>query len=91
MSLVTKITDLSSRISAEFKARSWTYYVSTWTSAPSLLGSATVSSTLGTVYSYTLAGTTRYRFVPDIYDASKDAFYTSFTNGTLTGLIVKRG
>ncbi len=65
----------------------WTYYATTWTAEPTL----NASITGGDVYDYTLDGVTRYRFVPTTYDATQDAFYTSFSNPTLSGLIVARG
>lgn len=65
----------------------WTYYATTWTVEPSL----NTAITGGEVYNYTLNGTTRYRFVPTTYDATQDAFYTTFSNPTLSGLIVARG
>ncbi len=68
-------------------AATWNYYVTTWSVEPTSLGTITG----GEVFSYTLDGTTRYRFVPDPYDATTDAFYTTFDSGILTGLIVARG
>ena len=65
----------------------WTYYATTWSVEPSL----NTAITGGEVYNYTLDGTTRYRFVPTTYDATQDAFYTTFNNPTLSGLIVARG
>lgn len=65
----------------------WIYLVSTWSTEPTL----SASITGGDVYTYTLDGTTRYRFVPTAYDPAQDAFYTTFTAGTLSGLIVARG
>jgi hypothetical protein len=67
--------------------KTWEYYVTNWTTEPVLLESITG----GDVYSYTLDGTTRYRFVPSTYDATQDAFYTSYSSPTLSGLIVTRG
>lgn len=65
----------------------WTYYATTWSVEPTL----NTSITGGDVYDYTLDGTTRYRFVPTVYDATEDAFYSTFSNPTLSGLIVTRG
>lgn len=65
----------------------WSYYATTWSVEPTL----NTTITGGTVYDYTLDGTTRYRFVPTVYDATEDAFYTTFGGGLLTGLIVSRG
>ena len=65
----------------------WTYYATTWTTEPTFVETITG----GDVYSYTLDGTTRYRFVPTTYDATEDAFYTTFSTPNLSGLIVARG
>lgn len=65
----------------------WTYYATTWTTEPTFVEAITG----GDVYSYTLDGTTRYRFVPTTYDATEDAFYTIFSTPTLSGLIIARG
>ena len=72
------------RIEAE---TSWEYYATNWTTAPSLAG----STAAGDVYAYTLSGTTRYRLVPTTYSAAQDAFYSTFSGGVLSGLIVTRG
>lgn len=65
----------------------WDFLVTTWTTEPTFV----VNITGGSVYSYILDAVTRYRFVPTTYDATEDAFYTTFINPTLTGLIVTRG
>ena len=65
----------------------WEYLVSNWSSEPTL--NAAIPG--GEVYNYTLNGTTRYRFVPSVYDPAQDAFYATFTSGTLSNLIVTRG
>jgi len=65
----------------------WSYYVTMWSIEPTL----NTSITGGDVYDYTLDGVTRYRFVPTIYDANEDAFYTTFSGGLLTGLVASRG
>jgi len=65
----------------------WNYLAITWSAEPSFVESITG----GDVYSYTLDGTTRYRFVPTTYDATQDAFYSTFVTPTLSGLIVARG
>lgn len=65
----------------------WIYLVSTWSTEPTL----SASITGGDVYTYTLDGTTRYRFVPTVYNATQDAFYTTFIAGVLSGLIIARG
>jgi hypothetical protein len=66
---------------------SWMFYVTTWSTAPAFVETITG----GSVYSYTLDATTRYRFVPDPYDATTDAFYSSYTSPTLAGLLATRG
>ncbi len=65
----------------------WVFYATTWSTEPTL----NTSIAGGDVYDYTLDGTTRYRFVPSTYDATEDAFYSTFSGGLLTGLIVARG
>lgn len=66
---------------------SWMYYTTTWSIPPMFIENITG----GSVYSYTLEGTTRYRFVPSPYSAGADAFYSEFSSPTLSGLIVTRG
>jgi len=65
----------------------WDFLATTWTTEPTFVEAITG----GSVYSYTLDGTTRYRFVPSTYDATEDAFYTTFTSPTLSGLLIARG
>ena len=65
----------------------WGYYVQHWSAEPTL--NQAIAG--GDVYDYTLDGTTRYRFVPTTYDPAQDAFYTTFTLGVLSGLLVTRG
>lgn len=65
----------------------WVFFATTWSIEPAFVENITG----GSVYSYTLDGTTRYRFVPTTYDATEDAFYTTFVTPTLSGLIVTRG
>lgn len=65
----------------------WNYFATTWSVEPSQVG--TTGS--GVVYSYELDGTTRYRFVPNTYDSSQDAFYSGWDGTSLTGLIIARG
>jgi hypothetical protein len=74
---------------SRFEEFTWSYLKDTWTVEPSI----TASITGGDVYSYTLKGVTRYRFVPTTspYDATLDAFYTTFTGGVLSGLIATKG
>jgi hypothetical protein len=45
----------------------------------------------GEVFSYTYDSITRYRFVPNPYSATGDAFYETFSGGVLTDIIVARG
>lgn len=44
----------------------------------------------GDVYSYDDGTTQRYRLVPSPYDATLDAFYASFSAGTLSTLLISR-
>ena len=68
----------------------WSFLKEQWTTEPTLVGRAT-SPVAGDVYSYTLAGVTRFRLVPDAYTPAEDAFYSSFSAGACTGLITRRG
>lgn len=70
----------------------WVYYKDTWTTTPTVIATTTTAPT-GDVWSYTLNGVTRYRFVPTTYDPTLDAFYSTWNAGTstLSGLIVTRG
>ncbi len=68
-------------------APTWDFYATNWTTEPTFVENITG----GAVYSYTLDAVTRYRFVPSPYDAALDAFYTSYSSPTLSGLIVTRG
>tara|TARA_R110002012_G_scaffold284722_1_gene475600 strand:- start:517 stop:1131 length:615 start_codon:yes stop_codon:yes gene_type:complete len=65
----------------------WEYLVYNWSSEPTL-NTAIVG---GDVYDYELDGVTRYRFVPNPYDSTQDAFYSDFDGTNLTNLIVTRG
>lgn len=65
----------------------WSYYATTWSASPEFVASVAG----GDVYAYTLSGVTRYRLVPEPYNAASDAFYSSFSAGVLSGLIVSRG
>lgn len=69
----------------------WHYYASQWSVEPVEVGVSTISSQPGTVWEYELDSVTRYRFVPDTYDATLDGFYSSYSSPTLSGLIVTRG
>lgn len=80
-------THTSSDITDLTTGPTWDYYVTNWSTPPTQIASITG----GVVLSYTLDGITRYRFVPSSYDPTDDAFYTTFTNPTLSGLIVARG
>lgn len=66
---------------------SWSFLSSTWSSEPAILASITG----GNVYTYSLSGVNRYRFVPSPYTASNDSFYSNFDGVNLTGFIVSRG
>lgn len=70
-----------------FGEGTWSFFATTWSTSPTLNSLITG----GSVYNYTLKGTTRYRFVPSTYTASADAFYSTFSAGTLSGLLIARG
>lgn len=65
----------------------WEYLVYNWSSEPTL--NTTIIG--GNVYNYELDGVTRYRLVPNPYDATQDAFYADFDGTNLTNLITTRG
>jgi hypothetical protein len=87
----TVLTSAGSEVAPEFSTLSvepdWGYYATHWSTDPVEIEAITG----GVVWSYTLGATTRYRFVPDPYDPTLDAFYSGFTSPTLSGLIVSRG
>jgi hypothetical protein len=66
----------------------WIYLATSWDSAP------TVNKVItgGTVFNYILSAVTKYRFVPDPYVSSSDAFYEDFDNinDILTNLVITR-
>lgn len=66
---------------------SWSFLSSTWSSEPSILASITG----GDVYTYSLSGVNRYRFVPSPYLPTNDSFYSNFDGVNLTGFIISRG
>lgn len=65
----------------------WNYLVANWSVAPTI--NMTIAG--GDVYNYTLSGTTRYRFVPTVYDSTQDSFYGGFDGVSLSNIIVSRG
>jgi hypothetical protein len=65
----------------------WGHYSLHWSTAPVSVG--TVAA--GTVMAYTLGSTTTYRLVPSPYDATADAFYSTFAAGVLSGVLAVRG
>lgn len=65
----------------------WEFYAANWSTPPTQVS----TTAAGAVYSYVLDGVTRYRLVPAVYDPTDDAFYSTFTGGVLSGLIVSRG
>ena len=66
----------------------WVDLVNTWTSEPV---TEVYSGGDGDVLSYTYGSTVYYRFIPSTYDSSLDAFYTTYSDPTLSGLIATRG
>jgi hypothetical protein len=55
-------------------------------------GTATVGGVGGKVRTHTKVGLPDvFRFIPDPYDPTVDAFYSTFTAGVLSDLIVTRG
>lgn len=56
------------------------------------VGTATVSTVTGDVRKHTKTGKADiYRFIPSNGDEALDAFYSTFSAGALSGLIVARG
>jgi hypothetical protein len=84
---------LKSNLSLGFGAviLSWNYLATNWSSSPTEVGTATVNTQAGVVLSYVLSDVTRYRFVPDTYSATLDAFYGVYSGSILSDLIVARG
>lgn len=68
-------------------AQTWTTLAGQWSAPPVQVG----TTSAGAVYAYTAGGVTRYRLVPAPYAAAQDAFYSNFTGGVLSGLIIARG
>jgi hypothetical protein len=65
----------------------WVDLATRWSTPPVL----TASIAAGGVYSYVYDAVTYYRLVPSPYVSSNDSFYTTFSGGVLSGLIVARG
>lgn len=64
--------------------KTWIDYVSGYTTTPTLL--QTIAD--GDVYEYTYTNTTLYRLVPS--GSAIDSFYTTFSGGVLSGLVVEK-
>jgi hypothetical protein len=73
--------------SLPYQHENWMFFVTTWTTPPTQVG----TTASGIVFEYVFGGVTRYRFVPNSYDATLDAFYSGWDGTELTGLIVARG
>ena len=69
----------------------WDFLAAKWSVPPAEVGTATVSGQSGVVLSHALEGVTRFRFVPGVYSAAQDAFYSTYSGGVLSGLITSRG
>ncbi len=80
--VVISVSDVSTTL-----GESWPGLVDSWTEEPTL--NAAIAG--GEVYNYVYGAVTYYRFVPDPYVAEDDAFYASFANPVLSGLIARRG
>ena len=86
--LITEIgLDIKALRTSQSNLNQFDYLVTKFSRPPTL--NSTISN--GKVYTYTLDGITRYRFVPTIYNPTQDAFYSTFTGGVLTELITQRG
>lgn len=64
--------------------KTWIDYVNGYTTTPTLL--STIAD--GDVYQYTYTNTTLYRLVPS--GSAIDSFYTTFSGGVLSGLVVEK-
>jgi hypothetical protein len=69
-------------------AKTWVTLINTWTAAPV---SVSYSGGDGKVLEYTYGSTKYYRFIPTTYSSTTDAFYTTYANPTLSGLLAVRG
>lgn len=69
----------------------WSDLVNMQSETPTLAATVT-SPAAGEVWIYKLDNVTRYRFIPSAanYSFTQDAFYSTFTNNTLSGLICRR-
>lgn len=65
----------------------WVDYVANWSQEPTTAG----ATSDGEVLTYTYGTTTLYRLVPNDTTSVEDSFYTTFSNNTLSGLIISRG
>jgi len=74
-------------LAALSSTNTWEYYAANWSAEPAFNSNITG----GAVYDYTLDGVTRYRFVPVPYDPTQDAFYSTFSGGVLSDIIIARG
>ncbi len=81
---MSRLIDLNNSLNNGF---SWEFLALNWTSEPIFLESLSD----GDVYSYELNGVTRYRFIPNNYNAMNDSFFENFDNSNLTNLINNRG
>jgi len=63
-----------------------------WSVRPAVIATLT-GAMAGRVFSHTLRGVTRFRFVPTPYTPQEDKFFSSWdaTTQTLSGLIVSKG
>ena len=87
--LATFVRDDATEFTVDFSnlVLTWEYFVLNWSTNPTF----NTNITGGRVFDYTLNGVTRYRFIPIPYNATGDAFYSSFDGTNLTGLIITRG
>jgi hypothetical protein len=78
-----------------------TDYESTWVDAAAgsfswmdyvgFFSTAAGTTAAGDVRAYTKQSTTVYRLIPIPYDPAQDAFYSTFSGGVLSNLIITRG
>lgn len=87
-----KISDVDASKVTGFDTAVSNVISNTWANLALSPNSITFNSTIGAgdVWNYVYGATTYYRLVPATYDPANDAFYTTFTAGTLSGIITTR-
>lgn len=79
---------ISSGITPPSQNQSWFFYATSYTQLPT---EATYTGGGGFVLAYQYGATVYYRFVPEPYDPTLDAFYSAFSDPALSGRLAARG